>query len=126
RRVLRHPAARRTAGRDDVEAEPTDREPRRARGALPEARAALRQRGAEAPGALGRLPRHTRSLRVLAAPREPPARPVPLRAPRGRLGDRAPATLESRAWFSPTARSGDCSTKDESRSTPTTRRCCSR
>ena len=57
-----------TAKRRRVEPVATDRLPRGARGGGRRA-----ARGAAAPGALGRLPPHPRHVRVLAAPRRPPA-----------------------------------------------------
>ena len=54
-----------------------------------EARGPLPRRGGPLPAALGRLPARPGRVRVLAARREPPARPHPLRARRRRLDTRA-------------------------------------
>ena len=65
-------------------------------------RAELERRVAElagdracAAGDLGRLPPRSEGVGVLAAPRRPPARPLPLHAPRRRLGQRAALPVAS-------------------------------
>src|SRR5262249_30902577 len=51
-------------------------------------------RGARASGALGRLPPRPRHVRVLAAPRRPPARTSPVQGMRRRLGAATSATVK--------------------------------
>ena len=96
RRVLRDPAARCADRRARVAAERGDPGPRlRSSGASPSSS----EYGGDRPAAghLGRLSPRAGDLGVLAAPRQPPARPLPLPARRRRLGHRALAPLAAQA-----------------------------
>src|SRR5205823_8397417 len=88
-RVLRVAAVRRAAVGERVEAERGRVRPPRAGGGGRGAEGSIRRGRRAPPGDLGRLLGRTRRVRVLAAPRGPAARPLPLPARRGHLGDRA-------------------------------------
>ena len=95
-RVLRVATVRRAALRDGVAAERGRREPAGARGGGRAAAVAVRRGPGAATGDLGRLRARAGRVRVLAAPRRPAPRPVPLPAGGRRLDDRAALAVTRR------------------------------
>ena len=93
-RVLGDEAAGQPDRGDGLEPERADRVARGARGAVRRPRPVASGRVAQA-RALGRLPARPRVVRVLGAPREPPARPHPLPPRRRRLADRTAEPLST-------------------------------